>query len=126
MAAFVLLDSLQNHLFNDIYFFKKVFINLSYYTGTFLVGTHGFGVSFPKLKTFSGIFWVLPIDCSLYEKTILGIFVFLHISEVTITKVNFRFYKQCNQAATLLPICERAIFAQNASIIFWLQNSFIL
>ena len=108
MAAFVLLDSLQNHLFNDIYFFKKVFINLSYYTGTFFVGAHGFGVPFSKLQTFSGIFWVLPIDCSLYEKTILGSFFFFFffciLVKVTITKVNFRFYKQCNQAATLLPI----------------------
>ena len=43
--------------------------NLSHYTGTFLVGTHWFGVLFPKLQTFSEIFWVLLIDYSLYEKS---------------------------------------------------------
>ena len=48
---------------------------------------------------------------------ILEIFVYLFIYEVTATKVNFCFYKQCSQAATRL-ICERAIFAQNASIVF--------
>ena len=64
---------------------------MSYYTGTFLVGAHCFGVPIPKLKIFSGIFWVLPIDCSLYEKAIIGIFVYLVIWEVTATKVNFRF-----------------------------------
>ena len=36
--------------------------------GTFLVSAHWFGIPFPKLETFSGIFWVLPIDYSLYEK----------------------------------------------------------
>ena len=33
------------------------------------------------------------------------------------TKINFRFYKQCSQA-TARVICERAIFVQNASIVF--------
>ena len=64
---------------------------MSYYTAIFLVGTHRFGVPFPKLQTFSEIFWVLHIDYSQYEKTILGIFVYLFIYEVTTTKVNFRF-----------------------------------
>ena len=63
------------------------------------------------------MFWVLPIAYSLYEKTILEIFVHLFICEVTTTKGNFRFYKQCSQTATRL-ICERAIFAPNASIVF--------
>ena len=45
-----------------------------YYTGTFLEGAHWFGVPFPKLQTFSGIVLGLPIDYSLYEKMILGIF----------------------------------------------------
>ena len=80
------------------------------YAGIFLVVAHWFGVPFPKLKTFSGIFWVLLIDYSLYEKAILGIFVYLFISKVTTTKVNFRFYKQCSQVATR-PLCEQAIFA---------------
>ena len=64
---------------------------MSYYTATFLVGAHRIGVPFPKLQTFSEIFWALHIDYSQYEKTILGIFVYLFIYEVTTTKVNFRF-----------------------------------
>ena len=60
-------------------------------SATFLVGAHRFGVPFPKLQTFSEIFWALHIDYSQYEKTILGIFVYLFICEVTTTKVNFRF-----------------------------------
>ena len=64
---------------------------MSYYTATFLVGAHRFGVPFPKLQTFSEIFWALHIDYSQYEKMILGIFVYLFIYEVTTTKVNFRF-----------------------------------
>ena len=39
----------------------------------------------------------------------IGIFAYLCICEVKTTKVYFRFYKQCSQAATRL-ICERAIF----------------
>ena len=64
---------------------------MSYYTATFLVGAHRFGVPFPKLQTFSEIFWALHIDYSQYEKTILGILVYLFIYEVTTTKVIFRF-----------------------------------
>ena len=64
---------------------------MSYYTATFLVGAHRFGVPFPKLQTFSEIFWALHIDYSLFEKMILGIFIYLFICEVTTTKVNFRF-----------------------------------
>ena len=68
-------------------------------------------VPFPKLKTYSGIFWVLLIDYSLYEKTIPGNFVYLFICEVTTTKVNFRFYKWCSQAATRL-ICEQVVLCK--------------
>ena len=64
---------------------------MSYYTGTFLVGAHWFGVPFPKLQAFSRILWVLSIEYSLYKKTILGIFVYLFISKVTTIKVNFLF-----------------------------------
>ena len=64
---------------------------MSPYTATFLVGVHRFGVPFPKLQTFSEIFWALRIDYSQYEKKLLGIFVYLFIDEVTTTKVNFRF-----------------------------------
>ena len=64
---------------------------MSYYTATFLVGAHRFGVPFPKLQTFSEIFWALHIDYSQYEKTILGIFVYLFIYELATTKVNFHF-----------------------------------
>ena len=56
-----------------------------------LVGAHRFGVPFPKLQTFSEIFWALDIDYSQYEKTILGIFVYLFTYEVIKTKVNFCF-----------------------------------
>ena len=83
----------------------------------FLVGAYRSGLPFLKLQIFSEIFWALPIDYSLYEKTILGIFVYLFIYEITTTKVNLCFYKQCSQAATCL-ICERAFFAQNASVVF--------
>ena len=64
---------------------------MSHYTVTFLVGAQRFGVPFTKLQTFSEIFWALHIDYSQYEKTILGIFVYLLIYEVTTTKVNFCF-----------------------------------
>ena len=63
---------------------------MSCYTATFLVGVHWFGVIFPKLKTFSVVFWVLPIDYSLYAKKILGIFVYLFVYEAATAKVNFR------------------------------------
>ena len=62
---------------------------MSYYTATFLVGAHRFGVPFPKLQTFFEIFWALHVDYSQHKKTILGIFVDLFIYEVTLTKVNF-------------------------------------
>ena len=64
---------------------------MSYYAATFLVGAHRFGVPFPKLPTFPEIFWAPYIDYSQYEKTILGIFVYLFIYEVTTRKVNFHF-----------------------------------
>ena len=47
--------------------------------------------SLSNYKHFSEIFWALHIDYSQYEKTILGIFVYLFIYEVTATKVNFVF-----------------------------------
>ena len=62
-----------------------------YYTATFLVGAHRFGVPFSKLQTFSEIFWALRIDYSQYEKTILETFVYFFIYVVATTKVNFRF-----------------------------------
>ena len=71
MAAYISFYSIWNYLFNDIFCFEKKFINFLYYTGIFLVGAHWFGVPFPKLQTFSGILWVIPIDYSVYEKTIL-------------------------------------------------------
>ena len=40
----------------------------------FLVDAHRFGVAFPKLQTFSEIFWALHIDYSQYKKMILRIF----------------------------------------------------
>lgn len=73
--------------------------------------------SISKTTNISGILWVRRIGYSLYEKTALVIVVNLFIYEVTATKVNARFYKQCSQAAARL-IWEKAIFAQNAGIIF--------
>ena len=43
---------------------------------TFLVGSRWFVVPFPKLQTFSGIFWVVSVDYSQSEKTVLGIYLF--------------------------------------------------
>ena len=51
------------------------------------------------------------------KKTIQGIFLSFFISKATMTKVNFRFNKHCCQGAARL-ICERAIFAQDASVVF--------
>ena len=68
-----------------------MFINLSYYTVTFLDGVHRSGVPFPKLKLFSEIFWALHINYSQYEKAILGVIVYLFIDEVSTAEVNFRF-----------------------------------
>ena len=58
-------------------------------SATFLVGAYRFGVPFPKLQTFSEIFWDLHSDYSQYSqygKTIPGIFVYLFIYEVTTKK----------------------------------------
>ena len=71
-----------------------------YFTGTFSVVAHRFEVPFPKLLSFFEIFWTLLVAYSLYKKPILGIFIYLFIYEVTTTKVNFRFYKQCRQTTT--------------------------
>ena len=46
MAAYISFDSLKSSVFNDILYFSKEFINLSYYTATFLVAAHRFGVPF--------------------------------------------------------------------------------
>ena len=64
---------------------------MSYYTGAFLVGAHRFWVPFPKLKTFSEIFWAIPIGYTPYAIMMLGIFVYLFIYKVKMTKVIFRF-----------------------------------
>ena len=61
-----------------MFYFEKTFINLSYCAGTFLLGAHWFGVPFPKLQTFFEIFCILPIDYSLYKKTILA-FLFIYL-----------------------------------------------
>ena len=85
---------------------------MSYYTVTFLLGAHRFGVPFPKRKTFSEIFWALHIGYNQYKKMILGIFVYLFIYKVAMTKENFCFYKQCSQATSRF-IWEQAIFEIN-------------
>ena len=76
---------------------------MSYYTATFLTGAHRFGVPFPKLQMFSEIFWALHILTKAYtKKTILGIFVYIFIYEVTTAEVSFRFLKQYSQVTTRL------------------------
>ena len=47
----------------------------------------------------------------------LRVFVYLFISKVTTTKVNFCFYKQGSQEATRL-ICEWVIFALSVNFLF--------
>ena len=74
------------------------------------MGAHCFAVPFLKLQAFSGTFWVLPIDYNLYERNDAGSLVYLFISKVTTTKVNFCLHKQYSQEATCL-ICEQVIFA---------------
>ena len=75
-----------------IYFAFKKSLSIFYIIKQhFLVGAHKFGVPFPKLQIFSEIFLALHIDYSQYEKAILGIFIYLFIYEVTMTKTNFRF-----------------------------------
>ena len=64
---------------------------MQYYAATFLEGAHRFGVPFPKMKISFEIFWAVHIDYSQYEKSILEVFVYLFIYEVTTTKVKFRF-----------------------------------
>ena len=53
------------------------------------------------LKLFYGTFWFVPINYNLYEKTVLGTFVYLFVCETKTTKVIL--------AATRL-VCERPIF----------------
>ena len=62
---------------------------MSYYTATFLAGSHRFGIPFPKLQTFSEILYALHIDYSQYEKTIQEISVYLLIYKVARTKAGF-------------------------------------
>ena len=53
------------------------------------MGAHWFVVPFLKLQAFFGTFWVLPIDYNLHERNDAGSLVYLFISKVTTTKVNF-------------------------------------
>ena len=69
---------------------------------TFLIGVHRFGVPFPKLQTFSDIFWSLHVDYSQYEEMTLEIFVYLFIYKFTVEKYKFSFLKQCRQGTTCL------------------------
>ena len=40
MYIYISLDSLQNSLFNNMFYFEKKFINLSYYTRPFSLVAH--------------------------------------------------------------------------------------
>ena len=96
------------------------FSNLSYCTGTFLVGAHWFGFHFQNCKHFLEYFgfWLLNIVYT--KKTILGILVNLFISKNKTTKVNFRFYEQCSQDAIRL-ICEQP-FLRKILVSFYRSN----
>ena len=72
---------------------------MSYYRGTFLVGAHLLGVPFENYKRFLEYLGLTTVS---YGKTIQYIFVSLFLCEVTTTKVNLCFNKQCSQAVTRL------------------------
>ena len=69
-------------------------------------------------------------DYSLYEKKILGSFVYLFISKVTTGKVNFRSYKQRSQGATRL-ICSNQFLSKmlvsffNSNIPLYIEENFL-
>ena len=107
MAAYISFIAYKISTDRYVLFLKEVYQFVILYRDIFSKCPLIWG-SISKWGTFFGIFLVLPIDYSRYEKTILGIFVYLF---------NFRFYKQCSQAAARA-ICERAISAQNAGIFF--------
>ena len=109
---------------------RSLFINFSYYTHTFLLGAYWLRFPFPKLQTFSGIFWVLAIDYSLYGKAMLGIFVYLFICEVTTTKVNFPFYKQHNKPqyvlfAKELFLCKMLVCFLGSNIPLYIEKGLV-
>ena len=76
--------------------FEKEFISLSY-TATFLVGAHRFGVPFPKLQTFFGIFWVPPINYSLWKNNTKNFALFVY----------FQSYNNKNKFLFLLTVQSR-------------------
>ena len=58
-------------MYLTIYFVFKRSLSICYiiyYTATFLVGAHRFGIPFPKLQTYPGIIWTLHFDYSQYKK----------------------------------------------------------
>ena len=90
---------------------------MSYYTAKFLVRAHRFGVPFPKLQTFSQFFLALHIDYSQYEETILGIFVYLCIYEVTTTKIIFVFINSAAKPQHVLFENEPFLYKMPASFL---------
>ena len=80
------------------------------------------GFHFQNCEYFLGYFTFFLLTIIYMNKAILRIFVYLFICKVTTIKVNFCFQKQCSQTVTRL-ICESAIFAQNAIIVFQLYYS---
>ena len=95
------------------------FINLPCYTGIFLVVAHRFVVPSYHLQNYKHLleYFGLYLLTTVYTKKLYEEFLFLFICEVTMTKVNFRFHKQCSQAGARL-FCKLAIFALNASSTF--------
>ena len=119
MAAYISLDicikfSIQRYILflKGVYQFYILYRDI--FSGCSLIS----GSISETIGIFSRIFWVLPIDYSLYKKTILGMFVYLFICKVTTVKV---ICVSTNSQAETCLICERAIFPQNARLVFQFQ-----
>ena len=125
MAAYIYQLIAYKILYLTVCFVLKRSLAICHITqGHFQQVSIDFGFHFQNCKYFLEYFGFYLLNTSLYEKAILGIFVYLVISKVTTTKVNFCFFKQYSQAAARL-ICERDILAENASIFFQPQCSSI-
>ena len=102
---------------------------MSYYTRTFLVGTLIWGsISTSKLQTFSGIFWVLPIELYIIYQSIRkndtrNFCLFVYFSKVIATKANICFYKQFSQSATRLICEEMLVLFFNSNIPLYIEKN---
>ena len=90
--------------------------NLSYYRGTFLIGTHWFGVPFPKLQTFSEIFYWLQ---SIRKNDTRNFCLFVYFQSYN-DKVNFRFTNSTVEAQHVLFANEP--FLRKILVLFFSSN----